>query len=212
MCQLAEHYEKVIASDVSEAQLKCATQHPGVHYIHTPLSMSDDEIVALIGGEGSVDLVTVAQAVHWFDLNSFYSTATRLLRKGGIVAVWGYNDIAVSPEFDPLMKRFHDSTLPYWHPNIKHIFDGYRTLPFPFENVGLGSEGNPLLLDLPKQLSFEGFIGMLKSWSAVITAKEKGVDLLSDDVVEEFEFAWGGHELVRSVVYKAFMLAGKPLA
>lgn len=212
--QVAEHYEKVIGSDVSENQLKCAVQHPRVQYIQTPLSLSEDELVALIGGEGCVDLVTVAQAVHWFDLPNFYSTVTRLLRKpgGGILAVWGYNDIVVSPTFDPVMKSFHDTTLPYWNPNIKHIFDGYHTLPFPFENVGLGSQGNPLSLDIPKHLSFEGFIGMLKSWSAVITAKEKGVDLLSEDVVKDMESAWGGPKLVRSVVYKAFMLAGKPLA
>lgn len=197
---------------MSEAQLKCATLHPRVQYIYTPLSLSDDEIVSLIGSDNSVDLVTVAQAVHWFDLPKFYSIVTRLVRKpGGLFAVWGYNDIVVSPTFDPVMKRFHDTTLPYWNQNIKYIFDGYQTLPFPFQDVGLGCEGKPLQLDIPKQLSFEGFIRMLKSWSAVITAKENGVDLLSESMVKDFETAWGGPKLVRSVAYKAFMLAGKPL-
>lgn len=209
---VAEHYDKVIGTDVSEPQLKCAMPHTRVHYIQTPLSLSSDEIVSLIGGEDSVDLVTVAQALHWFDLPIFYSIVTRLLRKpGGLFAVWGYNDIVVSPTFDPVMKRFHDTTLPYWNQNIKYIFDGYKTLPFPFQDVGLGCQGKPLQLDIPKQLSFEGFIGMLKSWSAVITAKENGVDLLPEDMVKDFETAWGGPDLVRSVTYKAFMLAGKPL-
>lgn len=209
---VAEHYEKVIGTDVSEAQLKCATQHPRVQYIQTPLSLSNDELISLIGGEGSADLVTVAQAVHWFDLPNFYSIVTRLLRKpGGLFAVWGYNDIVVSPAFDPVMKRFHDTTLPYWNQNIKYIFDAYKTLPFPFQDVGLGCEGKPLQLDIPKQLSFEGFIRMLKSWSAVMTAKENGVDLLPEEMVKDFETAWGGPDLVRSVTYKAFMLAGKPL-
>ncbi|KAL7231049.1 hypothetical protein ACSBR2_009344 [Camellia fascicularis] len=207
---VAEHYEKVIGTDVSEAQLKCAMPHPRVKYLHTPLSLSDDELVNLIGVDNSVDLVTVAQAVHWFDLPRFYSIVTRLLRKpGGMIAVWGYNDIAVNPEFDPVMKRFHDTTLPFWHPNIQYIFDGYRTLPFPFESIGLGLEGEPLALDIPKELSFDGFLGMVRSWSAVITAKETGVDLLPSEVVKEFECAWGGSKLVRSVVYKGFMLAGK---
>uniref|UniRef100_A0A5B7B2P0 Methyltransferase type 11 domain-containing protein n=1 Tax=Davidia involucrata TaxID=16924 RepID=A0A5B7B2P0_DAVIN len=207
---VAEHYEQVIGTDVSEAQLKCAMPHPRVRYLHTPLSLSDDELVTLIGGEDSVDLVTVAQAVHWFDLPRFYSIVTRLLRKpGGIFAVWGYNDITVSPTFDPVMKRFHDTTLPFWDPNIQYIFDGYRTLPFPFESVDLGCEGKPLLLDIPKELSFDGFLGMLRSWSAVTTAKGKGIDLLSEGLVKEFESAWGGPKLVKSVFYKAFMLAGK---
>ncbi|XP_021274585.1 putative methyltransferase DDB_G0268948 [Herrania umbratica] len=207
---VAEHYEHVIATDVSEAQLQHAIPHPRVKYLYTALTISNDELLASIGGEKSVDLVTVAQAVHWFDLPKFYSLVTRLLRKpGGVLSVWGYNDIAVSPTFDPVMKRFHDTTLPFWNPNIQYIFDGYRTLPFPFESVGLGSEGQPLALDIPKKLSFEGFLGMLRSWSAVVTAKNQGVDLLSEMVVKEFESAWGGSNLVRSVAYKAFMLAGK---
>ncbi|XVE62349.1 hypothetical protein DITRI_Ditri06bG0111000 [Diplodiscus trichospermus] len=207
---VAEHYEKVIGSDVSEAQLQHAIPHPRVKYLYTPLSISDDEIVASIGGENSVDLVTVAQAVHWFDLPKFYSLVTRVLRKpGGVLAIWCYNDMAISPTFDPVMKRFYDTTLPYWNSNIQYAFDGYRTLPFPFESVGLGCEGQPLALDIPKKLSFEGFLRMLRSWSAVVTAKNKGVDLLSEKVVKGFESAWGGSNLVRSIAYKAFMLAGK---
>ena len=195
---------------MSEAQLKLALPHPHVQYLHTPLSITDDELVALIGGENSVDLVTVAQAVHWFDLPKFYSLVTHLLRKpGGVIAVWGYNDIVVSPIFDPIMKRFHNTTLPYWNPNIQYIFDAYKTLPFPFESVGLGCEGKPQLLDIPKELSFEGFLRMLMSWSAVITAKDQGIDLLSESVVKEFENAWGGPKLIRSVIYKGFMLVGK---
>ena len=82
----------------------------------------------LIGGENSVDLVTVAAAVHWFELPKFYSLVTRLLRKpGGVIAVWRYYEIAVSPIFDPITKRFHDSTLPYWNPKIQYIFDSYKT-------------------------------------------------------------------------------------
>lgn len=207
---VAQHYEQVIGTDVSEEQLKCAMQHPRVRYIRTPLSISDDELVTLVGGENSVDLVTVSQAVHWFDLPSFYTLVTRLLRKpGGVLAVWGYNDISVSPTFDLVMKRFHDTTLPYWNPNIQYIFDGYRTLPFPFEGVGLGSDGKPLPLDIPKELSFDGFLRMLRSWSAVTTAKDQGIDLLNEEMVKKFESAWGGSKLVRSVIYKAFMLAGK---
>ncbi|CAB4267908.1 unnamed protein product [Prunus armeniaca] len=207
---VAEHYEQVIGTDVSESQLQRAMLHPRVRYAHTPLSITDDEVIALVGGEDSVDLVTVAQAVHWFDLPKFYNLVSRVLKKpGGVFAVWCYNDIEVDPTFNPIMKRFHDTTLPFWDKNVQYVFDGYKTLPFPFESVGLGSEGNPLPLDIPKQLSFEGFLKMLRSWSAVTTAKDQGVDLLPEKVVKEFEGAWGGSKLVRSVSYKAFMLAGK---
>ncbi|KAK9292020.1 hypothetical protein L1049_019973 [Liquidambar formosana] len=207
---VAEHYEQVIATDVSEGQLQHAMPHPKVRYIHTPLSMSEDELVNFIGGENSVDLVTVATAVHWFDLPSFYSLATRLLRKpGGVIAVWTYNHIEISPTFNPLVKHFFESTSTYWNPKAQYAFDGYRTLPFPFESVGLGSEGNPVTLDVPKEMSFDGFVGFLRSSSGVNTAKEQGVDLLSEGVIKEFESAWGGSKLVRSVNYKVSMLVGK---
>lgn len=199
----------MIATDVSESQLRCSMQHPRVTYRQVLQSISDDDLVSLIGGEGSVDLITVAQAVHWFDLPRFYSVASRLLRKpGGVIAVWCYNDIEVSPEFDPVMKSFHDTTLPYWDPNIRYLFEGYKDLPFPFRSVGWGSEGDPVPLDIPKTLSFKGMVGMLRSWSAVVTAKDQGVDLLSDQVVKGLEDAWGGPDLVRPIIYKAFMLAG----
>ncbi|KAE8694116.1 putative methyltransferase PMT26 [Hibiscus syriacus] len=183
---VADHYDRVIGIDVSESQLQRRKLGRFNHRGPT------------------------AQAIHWFDLPKFYSLVTRLLRRpGGVLAVWCYNDVVVSPTFDPVMKRFHDTTLPYWNPRIQYLFDGYKTLPFPFESVGLGSEGEPLALDIPKKLSFEGFLRMLRSWSAVVTAKDKGVDLLSENVVKDFESAWGGSHLVRSIAYKAFMLAGK---
>ncbi|KAK9291797.1 hypothetical protein L1049_019747 [Liquidambar formosana] len=207
---VAEHYEQVIATDVSEGQLQHAMPHPKVRYMHTPLSMSDDEVVNLIGGENSVDLVTVATAIHWFDLPRFYSLVTRLLRKpGGVIAVWTYSQIIVSPTFDPLLETFSGMTSPYRNPIVQYAFDGYRTLPFPFESVGLGSEGNPLPLDMPKEMSFDVFLELLRSSSAVATAKEQGVDFLSEEMIKEFETAWGGSKLVRSVIYKAFMLVGK---
>ncbi|KAK4567047.1 hypothetical protein RGQ29_003045 [Quercus rubra] len=188
---IAEHYEQVVGTDVSEAQLKLAMPHPRIRYLHTPLSITDDELVALIGGENSVDLVTVATAVHWFELPKFYSLVTRLLRKpGGVIAVWAYRGIVVSPIFDPILKRFYDITLPYWDPKVKSVVDDYKTLPFPFESVGIGCEGKPQQLDIHKRVNFEKFLNMLRSWSPVNTAKDQGVDLLSESVVKELESAW----------------------
>lgn len=209
---MAEHYERVIGTDISQAQLKLAKLHPRVQYIHTPLSLSDDELIKLIGGENSVDLVTVAQAVHWFDLPKFYSIINRVLRKpNGVFAVWGYGEFVITTEIDAAIKRFRYTTaLPYWKENVKHIFEGFKTLPFPFESVGLGTEGMPLKLDIPRQLSFDGVLGILRSWSAVATAKEKGVDLLSESVVQELENLWGKPKLAKRVVFKGFILVGRP--
>ncbi|KAF8011791.1 hypothetical protein BT93_I0051 [Corymbia citriodora subsp. variegata] len=171
--------------------------------------MSEDEMVALMGGENCVDLITVATAVHWFDHPKFYKLAKRLLRKpGGIIAVWGYNDVVVNPEFDTVSKRIWEASIQFSHSNSKQIIDGYRNLPFPFESVGLGHEGKPMQLEIPKELLFEGYLKLLKSSSPINLAKEQGVDLLSEEVIKELESSWGGPNLVRTVTYKAFMLVG----
>lgn len=211
--QVAEHYERVVATDVSEAQLARAFPHPRVHYLHTPASATEDDLVALLGGEGSIDLVTVATAVHYFDLPRFYSVANRVLRKpGGVIAVWCYFEIRVCPSFDAALQRFLATMAPYWDPKIRYVREQYRNLPFPFEGVGMGGEGEPALLEMKKEASFEGMLGLIRSWSPVNTAKGRGVDLLREEVVAELETAWGGRQLVRSLTFQAFMIAGKPKA
>ncbi|KAK9110300.1 hypothetical protein Sjap_018360 [Stephania japonica] len=210
---VAEFYDQVIATDVSEAQISHSMPNPKVKYIHTPHSMSDDELIAMFGGEGMVDLVTVATAVHWFDLPRFYSVVKRLLRKpSGIIAVWSYRNFTVDdapPSLELTMKRLFESAHPYWNQGISAVIDEYRTLPFPFESVGLGSEGAPLMLEMKQEASFEVCLRVIKSWSVISTAKEQGVDLLNEGMVKELETAWGGTDVIRTLNYKTFMLVGK---
>lgn len=185
-----------------------AVPHPKVRYHHTPdAGADDDDLVAALGGEGRVDLITVAEAAHWFDLPAFYGVARRLLRKPcGVIAVWGYN-YRVSPVED-MMARFLHTTLPYWDSRARYVIDGYRDLPFPFDGVGLGKEGEPAGFDMEHEMSFPGLVGMLRSWSAVATARQRGVDLLDERAVRRLEGEWGGASLVRKVTFKAFLLAG----
>ncbi|KAJ6366267.1 hypothetical protein OIU77_002782 [Salix suchowensis] len=176
---VAEVYEKVIATDISDEQLKQAIPHPQVKYVHTPLEMSDDELVSLIGGENSVDLITAATAVQWFDLDRFYPIVKRVLRKpGGIIAVWCYGSVEFSPEIDAILRRFFDLGKPFQSQSFKIASQCYKTLPFPFESVGVGCEGKPLELDMHKEMSFQGLLKFLSSLPVVHIAKEQGVDLL----------------------------------
>ena len=126
----------MIATDVSKEQLEMAQKHPKVTYAFTPPVMTDEELYSIVGKEGSVDLVTVATAVHWFDLETFYSQVKRVLRKpGGVIAVWSYLNPSVSHVVVALYEDFFELTMPYWIPKIKYMFDGYKTLPFPFKSV-----------------------------------------------------------------------------
>ena len=200
----------MIATDLSGEQLKQAIPHPQVQYVHTPLEMSDDELVSLIGGENSVDLITAATAVQWFDLDRFYPIVKRVLRKpGGIIAVWCYGSVEFSPEIDAILRRFFDLGKPFQSQSFKIASQCYKTLPFPFESVGVGCEGKPLELDMHKEMSFQGLLKFLSSLPVVHIAKEQGVDLLPEELLKDFERAWGEPESVRTATYKTYMLAGK---
>ncbi|MCL7023893.1 hypothetical protein MKW94_020336 [Papaver nudicaule] len=220
--QIAEFYDEVIATDISEAELQKARPHPKVTYMHTPLSMSDEELISNLGGEASLDMITVAQAIQYFDLPRFYSLVNRVLKPDGVIVVWGYinekseiyfgeeSGIQFLPQ-DLLWERLLESALPYSGPNVRDISDKYKTLPFPFEDVGIGGEGNPFSLIIPTRLTFEGFLDMARAWPDVAAAKDQGVDLLSEDLIEEFRADWGDRpvDLVpRPFLFNGFMLAG----
>lgn len=74
---MAEHYESVVATDVSEGQIQHAIAHPKVRYLQTPEHLSEDELVSLVGGDGSLDLVVVATSIHWFDVPLLYAVVNR---------------------------------------------------------------------------------------------------------------------------------------
>jgi len=210
---IADHYDRVIATDISKEQLELAPKHPKVTYAVTPPVMTDEELFSIVGEEGSVDLVTVATAVHWFDLDTFYSQVKRLLRKpGGVIAVWTYANRSVSPAVDAVCNALYDSARPYWNPGIRYVWEGYRTLPFPFEGVlenGKGGEGNPMETILEREISLEAYLGWLKSSSALTAAREKGVELLNESVLRKFREAWGDENKIYTCKYPIYLLAGR---
>jgi SAM-dependent methyltransferase len=126
---LAAHFELVLASDASASQLAHATAHPRVRYLR-----HGAERLPLAAG--TVDLVAVAQAAHWFDFARFYPEAERVLRPGGVLALWTYGLFRVDAATDRLVDAFYrDVVGPYWPPERHYVDAGYRTLPFPLERL-----------------------------------------------------------------------------
>eukprot|EP00253_Pinus_taeda_P032889 PITA_32889 len=211
---IAEHYDRVIATDRSKEQLDLARKHSKVTYAVTAPVMTDEELFSIVGEEGSVDLVTVATAVHWFDIDTFYSQVKRLLRKpGGVIAVWTYANFSVSPAVDAVCAEFLESTIPYRQlkMDIDILNDGYRKLPFPFEPVlenGGGSEGNPLEMEMEIQLSLEKLLVFCNSSNPVVAAREKGVDLLNETVLRRIREAWGDENKIYTCKMPLSVLVG----
>jgi SAM-dependent methyltransferase len=152
---LADHFTQVYATDVSPEQIAAARAHPRVLYSVAPAEKSGL-------GADSVDLVTVAQALHWFDVEAFYAEARRVARRGAVIAVWNYPRPTFSdPVLDRLFLDFYSDVVgPYWPPERRHIEANYRTLPFPFAELPHPSFGLALEWTLGQVL------GYVSSWSA----------------------------------------------
>ncbi len=126
---LSAHFEKVIATDASAAQIDSAIPTANVHY-----RVASAESSGL--PDHSVDLVTVAQALHWLDLERFYDEVRRVLKPGGLLAVWSYNLLRTDSAIDAQVDAFYSRTVgPYWPPERRWIENGYRDLPFPFPEM-----------------------------------------------------------------------------
>ncbi len=174
---LAHHFDQIIATDASEAQLARAEQHPRVDYrLATALESGIES--------DSVDLVSLAQALHWFDRPAFFAEVDRVLRSGGLLAIWTYNLHRISPKVDRVVQKFHDESLnDYWSPQRKLVDAGYGSIQLPYELVSA-----PAFI-MKANWPFDRLIGCPKSWSAVQAyIDERGESPLP---VERLADAWG---------------------
>lgn len=176
---LAAHFDRVAATDPSAEQLAHAEVHPHVAYRKGLESESGLE-------DASADLVTAAQALHWFDTDAFYAEARRVLRPGGVVAAWCYNLPRIDPAIDRLLDRFADETVgPYWAPERRHVREGYRDLPFPFAELRFPS------CAMEREILLGDLAGYLDTWSSVRRYRQVvGTDPVKP-LVAELAPIWG---------------------
>lgn len=158
---LAAHFEEVVATDASAAQIAHARPHPRVRYAVAPAEASGLEAA-------SVDLVAVGQALHWFDRAAFFAEAERVLRPGGVLAVWTYGLTTVAPDVDAVVETFVDDTVgSYWPPERRLVDEAYGSVVFPFEPVELPE------VEMHERWTVEAFAGYLGTWSAANAYREQ---------------------------------------
>ena len=193
---LARHYRSIVATDPSEQQIALATPHERVTYRVATAEHSGIE-------DRSIDLVTVAQAVHWFDLDRFYMEVKRVLKPHGVLAVWCYNLTMITPEVDRVMESYyHDVLGEFWPPQIRWVDEHYQTLPFPFDEIAAPD------FALEAVWSLSDLFGYLSSWSAAQKYQAaRGLDPL-DTKRAEFQAAWGA-KTDRVVRWPLYLRVGK---
>lgn len=152
---LAKHYGHVVATDPSVAQLARAQRAAGVSY----LAMTAERCAL---AARSADLVTVAQALHWFDHAAFFVEADRVLRPGGALAIWSYGLLTIEPAIDVLLQRLYVDILgPYWPAERALVDSGYVGIELPYPQV------DPPALEMEATWSLAQLAGFLSTWSAV---------------------------------------------
>jgi SAM-dependent methyltransferase len=194
---LAEFFRGVIGIDASAAQIENAQPNERVEYRVASAEASGLEAY-------SCDVVTVAQALHWLDLEGFYAEVRRVLKPRGVLAVWAYNYLRVSGEVEAVLRRFHDEIVgPYWPPERQWVGRRYLDLPFPFEEIAGPS------FEIGVQWALAHLLGYLHTWSAThrfMNAKgQDPVELIANDLMR----VWGDPEQGRPVRWPLTIRIGR---
>lgn len=194
---LAKHFTRVIATDASAEQIAHANGPSNVSF-----RVASAEASGL--ADASIDLVSVAQAAHWFDLPRFFAEAQRVLKPGGVLALWGYGRLQLPEGMDASFQRFYSETVgPWWPPERKLIDDAYRSLDFPFAEITAPDFFIEVEWNLPRLLDY------LSTWSAVKRCQAATGNDPLPVLAAELEPLWGNPETALRLRWPLFLRVGR---
>ena len=193
---LASVFDRVIATDASEKQIANAQSHERVDYRVAPAENSGIESETL-------DLIMVAQALHWLDLDRFYAEARRVLKPDGVLAASAYNLLRIEPAIDEIANRYYYEVVGSFWPPERQLVERFADLPFPFDKIDAPK------FEMTAQWSLEQLLGYLRTWSSTqrfIAAK--GTDPL-DQITNDLRSAWGNSQRTRSIIWPLVVRIGR---
>lgn len=198
--QLATHFRRVVATDLSIAQIDRARPHARVEYRAAPCNASGLP-------DASCDLVTVAQAIHWFDFDKFYAEARRVLKPGGLLAAWTYTLLRGEPAITTAIEKYYAEVLaPWWPPERRWVEVGYAGMPFPF---AAQSPMRPApSFEIRLRWTLADLVNYVGTWSAVQRCREATATDPTLDLLERLRPHWGDPSVPREIVWPIALLAG----
>jgi ubiquinone/menaquinone biosynthesis C-methylase UbiE len=176
--ELAEEFERVVATDASAKQIANAKRHARIEY---RVATAEDSGLDL----KTVDVVTVAQGLHWFDLERFYPEVRRVLKPKGVIAAWAYKLATVTPEIDTVVSRYYADVVGRYWPAERALVEKFEEMPFAFDEIPAPA------FAMTAEWTVEQLLGYLRTWSATqrFIAAEKRDPL--EEVEKELRDAWG---------------------
>ena len=179
---LRPRFARIVATDASFNQLHQSSRGKNVDLV---CSRSETPAIA----SGGIDFVSIAQALHWFDLPAFYSAVREVTSQGAIIAAWTYGLISVSPELDNLINHLYwDVVGPYWAVNRKLVDEAYANVDWPFDEIAFPE------VDMTDEWTVDHFVGYLNTWSAVHTMEKKTGRKAIAEFEEQLRAAWGSEQ------------------
>lgn len=195
---LASVFDRVIATDASEKQIAKAQPDERIEYRVSPAENSGIKTA-------TIDLIMVAQALHWFDLDRFYPEARRVLKPGSVFAASAYNLLHIDPAIDEVVNRYYYEVVgPFWPPERK-LVEQFADLPFPFPEI------DPARFEMTADWNLNHLLGYLGTWSSTqrfIAAK--GNDPL-EQITDDLRNVWGDPRQVRNVTWPLCVRVGREL-
>lgn len=193
---LAEYFNKVYASDISEEQMNFAPQISNITYVNAPAEKTPFP-------DNIFDLVTVAQAIHWFNFDRFYAEVQRTTKKSALIAVIGYGMVRVNKLLNPMVDQFYDEVFQnYFMENRAYLDAHYATIPFPFSEIETPD------FSISCDWSVSDLEGYFNSWSAVQKIKEEEGHNPVNQVIGRIKEYWGKDEL-KEVEFPIFIRLGQ---
>jgi hypothetical protein len=194
---LAPYFKKIYATDISAGQVSHAVSHPAITY-------SVGQAETTLFADNSFDLITVAQAYHWFKFAEFFQEATRRGKPGCVVAVWGYGLIETGiPALQEAIRHFYSGIVgSYWDPERRYVDERYQTIPFGFERLP-GRDFSIEVTWKPPDL-----LGYLNTWSSVQHfIKDKGFNPV-DEFAQNLNRVWISEDPL-TFTFPLFLLLGR---
>jgi hypothetical protein len=151
-----------------------------------------------------VDLITVGQALHWFDQEDFYGEAKRVMVEEGVLAAWTYQLCYVNEEISELIQAYYHQVVgPYWPEERRMVENGYQNLAFPFEEI------DPPEFRIEMDWTLDQLLGYLRTWSAARRFRQdKNADPI-EPLYNYFRQAWGDPEQLRRVYWPLTVRVGR---
>lgn len=181
---LSPYFKEIIATDLKQGQLDMAEKKTNIRYIACPAEKVPLE-------DKSVDLITIAQALHWFNFDDFYQEVRRVAKPGCLISAWCYTLISISPKIDQQINHLYSDILgdKYWPKERRYIDNAYTDIPFPFKQIKTPT------FSIERSLNLYQLIGYLNTWSALQEYKAQNnnqnpLDFIMDDLKK----LWGNSD------------------